>query len=61
MAKIMEQPIVDFLRQQLNFSGFPLPSVSEDENHLIVYASTIFMLLSVKQIVLNSSKRQRAK
>lgn len=37
MAKIMEQPIVDFLRQQLNFSGFPLPSVSEDENHLIVY------------------------
>lgn len=28
MAKIMEQPIVDFLRQQLNFSGFPLPSVS---------------------------------
>lgn len=31
MAKIMEQPIVDFLRQQLNFSGFPLPSVSEDE------------------------------
>lgn len=46
MAKIMEQPIVDFLRQQLNFSGFPLPSVSEDENHLIV---------------LNSSKRQRAK
>ena len=33
----MEQPIVDFLRQQLNFSGFPLPSVSEDENHLIVY------------------------
>lgn len=36
MAKIMEQPIVDFLRQQLNFSGFPLPSVSEDENHLIL-------------------------
>ena len=37
MAKIMEQPIVDFVRQQLNISGFPLPSVSEDKNHLIVY------------------------
>ena len=50
MAKIMEQPIVDFLRQQLNFSGFPLPSVSEDENHLIVYEQD--MLQSVMRILI---------
>ena len=37
MAKIIEQPIVDYIRTLLHTKGFPLPAITEDTNHIIVY------------------------
>lgn len=37
VIKNMEQSLVDYIRNELVKRGFPLPSITENDNHLIVY------------------------
>ena len=54
MSKIMEQPIVDYIRTSLHTNGFPLPAVVKNEEHFIVYEQdsystvTCIMLFTAK-------------
>ena len=58
MSKRIEQPVVDMVREILHKKcGYPLPAITEDENHIIVYEQDSYKTNSeLKKLLQHSSK-----